>query len=142
MAFTGWPVEAVEFYEGLEADNSKAYWTDNRDLYESDVRAPMQALLAAVEDEFGPTKIFRPYRDVRFSADKTPYKTHCGALAGPFYVEVGPDGLMAAGGYYHMAADQVNLRLRTAFIRYVQDVDGSYVLEIFTGEMSRGTDAG
>jgi uncharacterized protein (TIGR02453 family) len=105
--FAGFGEAAVDFYDGLVADNSKAYWTDHRDLYESDVRAPMQALLAAVADEFGRTKIFRPYRDVRFSADKTQYKTHCGALAGPFYVEVGPDGLMAAGGYYRMAADQV-----------------------------------
>ena len=105
--FAGFGEAAVDFYDGLVADNSNAYWNDHRELYEADVRAPMQALLAVVEDEFGAGKIFRPYRDVRFSADKTPYKTHCGALAGPFYVEVGPDGLMAAGGYYRMAADQV-----------------------------------
>jgi uncharacterized protein (TIGR02453 family) len=50
---------------------------------------------------------------VRFSNDKTPYKTHCGATAGPYYVHLGPDGLMAAGGYYMMAPDQV-ARFRTA----------------------------
>jgi uncharacterized protein (TIGR02453 family) len=111
--FTGFGDGAVEFYDGLEADNSKAYWTDHRALFEADVRAPMQALLTTLEAEFGPGKIFRPYRDVRFSADKTPYKTHCGATAGPFYVQVGADGLMAAGGYYQMAPDQV-ARFRTA----------------------------
>jgi uncharacterized protein (TIGR02453 family) len=73
----------------------------------------MQALLAVLEPEFGPGKIFRPYRDVRFSKDKTPYKNHCGATVGPFYVQVGADGLMAAGGYYQMASDQV-ARFRTA----------------------------
>ena len=111
--FAGFGDGAVEFFDGLEADNSKAYWTDQRAVYEADVRAPMQALLAALEPEFGPSKIFRPYRDVRFSKDKTPYKTHCGATVGPFYVQVGADGLMAAGGYYGMAPDQV-ARFRTA----------------------------
>lgn len=113
MTFTGFGEGAVEFYDGLIADNSKAYWTDQRDVYEADVRAPMQALLTALEPEFGPGKIFRPYRDVRFSRDKTPYKTHCGATAGPFYVQVGADGLLVAGGYYQMASDQV-ARFRTA----------------------------
>lgn len=112
-SFTGFGDGAVEFYDGLVADNSKAYWTDQRAVYESDVRAPMQALLAALEPEFGPGKVFRPYRDVRFSHDKTPYKTHCGATVGPFYVQVGSDGLLVAGGYYRMAPDQV-ARYRTA----------------------------
>jgi len=111
--FSGFGEGAVEFYDGLEVDNTKAYWTDQREIYESHVRAPMQALLAALEAEFGPGKIFRPYRDVRFSADKTPYKSHCGATAGPYYLQVGADGLMAAGGYYQMASDQV-ARFRTA----------------------------
>lgn len=111
--FAGFGEGAVEFYDGLAVDNSKAYWTDQRAVYEADVRAPMQALLAALEPEFGAGKIFRPYRDVRFSKDKTPYKSHCGATAGPFYVQVGADGLMAAGGYYRMAPDQV-ARFRTA----------------------------
>jgi uncharacterized protein (TIGR02453 family) len=113
VTFEGFGEYAVEFYDGLEADNTKAYWTDQRHVYERDVKAPMQLLLAEVEREFGAGKIFRPYRDARFSADKTPYKDHCGAMAGPFYLEVGPAGLMAAGGYYHMAPDQV-ARFRTA----------------------------
>ncbi|MBW0118447.1 DUF2461 domain-containing protein [Pseudonocardia abyssalis] len=113
MAFSGFGEYSVEFYDGLLADNSKAYWTDRRETYECDVRAPMQELLAACEPEFGAGKIFRPYRDVRFSKDKTPYKTHCGAMAGQYYVQVGSEGLMAAGGYYRMAPDQV-ARYRTA----------------------------
>ena len=106
-AFSGFGDGAVEFYDGLIVDNTKAYWTDHREIYETHVRAPMQALIADLEPEFGPGKIFRPYRDVRFSHDKTPYKTHCGATVGPCYLQVGPDGLMAAAGYYQMASDQV-----------------------------------
>ena len=112
-AFTGFGDGAVEFYDGLIVDNSKAYWNDHREVYETHVRVPMQALLAALEDEFGPSKIFRPYRDVRFSHDKSPYKTHCGATAGSYYVQVGADGLLAAAGYYQMAPDQV-IRYRAA----------------------------
>lgn len=113
MTFAGFGEEAVEFYDGLLADNSKAYWTDRKAAWESDVREPMQALLADLEPEFGPGKIFRPHRDVRFAKDKSPYKTACGATAGPFYVQVSAEGLMVAGGYYRMAADQVT-RLRVA----------------------------
>jgi uncharacterized protein (TIGR02453 family) len=112
-SFTGFGDGAVEFFDGLLVDNSKAYWTDQREVYEAHVRGPMMALLADLEAEFGPGKVFRPYRDLRFSNDKTPYKTHCGATAGPYYVQVGADGLMAAAGHYQMAADQVG-RFRTA----------------------------
>ena len=112
-SFTGFGDGAVEFFDGLLVDNSKAYWTDQREVYEAHVRGAMLALLADLEAEFGPGKVFRPYRDLRFSNDKTPYKTHCGATAGPYYVQVGADGLMAAAGHYQMAADQVG-RFRTA----------------------------
>ena len=112
-SFTGFGDGAVEFFDGLLVDNSKAYWTDQREVYEAHVRDPMLALLADLEAEFGPGKVFRPYRDLRFSNDKTPYKTHCWATAGRYYVQVGADGLMAAAGHYQMAADQVG-RFRTA----------------------------
>src|SRR5205823_7843559 len=76
MAFRGWPVEALEFFEGLEEDNSKAYWQRNKDVYERLVRSPMEELLAELEPQWGKGHIFRPYRDVRFSKDKSPYKTN------------------------------------------------------------------
>jgi uncharacterized protein (TIGR02453 family) len=107
MAFRGWPAEAVEFYEGLEADNSKVYWTEHRAVYESAVHGPMAALVADLANEFGEGKIFRPYRDVRFSADKTPYKTAIAATVGSGYVHLSANGLMAAAGMYHLAPDQL-----------------------------------
>ena len=114
MTFRGWPAEALEFFDGLEADNTKAYWQDNKPLYERAVKAPMDALLTELAPEFGEGKIFRPYRDVRFSADKAPYKTHMGAtLAGGGYVELSATGLAAGCGYWHMATDQL-ARFRTA----------------------------
>lgn len=107
------PDEALEFYEGLEADNSKAYWTAHREVYERCVQAPMQSLLGALEPEFGPGSMFRPYRDVRFSRDKSPYKTHQGALVGDFYVQLSAAGVLVAGGYHATTPDQVE-RLRAA----------------------------
>jgi len=100
MAFQGWPIEGVEFYEGLEADNSKVYWQDNKAVYDRQVKAPMEELLAELADEFGAGKIFRPYRDVRFSADKTPYKTNCAATIGSGYVSFSAEGLSVGGGLY------------------------------------------
>jgi uncharacterized protein (TIGR02453 family) len=108
MTFRGWPAEAVEFYEGLEVDNSKTYWTEHKAVYETAVHAPMATLLADLADEFGDGRIFRPYRDVRFSADKTPYKTAIAATIGPGYVHLSADGLMAAAGMYHLAPDQLD----------------------------------
>ncbi len=108
MVFRGWPEEALDFYEGLEADNSKAYWQQHKAVYEECVLKPMQALLDELEKGFGEGKIFRPYRDIRFSADKSPYKTAMGAtLANGGYVQISSQGLSAGSGYYVMASDQL-----------------------------------
>jgi uncharacterized protein (TIGR02453 family) len=112
----GFPEEALVFYEGLEADNTKAYWTDHKAVYERAVREPLDALLAELAPEFGTAKVFRPYRDVRFSKDKTPYKTAAAAVVegdGSLYLQLGADGLYVGGGYWHTETDQVQ-RLRAA----------------------------
>lgn len=116
MKFKGWPASALEFYEGLEADNSKAYWTEHKAIYEADVHGPMAALLAELTEEFGEGRIFRPNRDIRFSADKSPYKTAMGARIGDAgYVQISADGLMAGSGMYHMMPDQLE-RYRRAVV--------------------------
>ena len=124
--FAGFGEGAVDFYDGLEADNSKAYWTDHRGVYENDVKAPMLALLAACEAEFGPGKIFRPYRDVRFSADKSPYKTSMAAMVGPGYIQLTSKGLGAGAGMWEMAPDQLE-RYRQAV---VDDASGTALVGI------------
>jgi len=109
VTFRGWRSEALEFYEGLSADNSKTFWTGHQAVYETQVRAPMVELLGALEPEFGSGKIFRPYRDVRFSADKSPYKTHLGAwLEGGCYLQLSADGLAAGCGMFHLTPDQLD----------------------------------
>jgi uncharacterized protein (TIGR02453 family) len=111
MKFDGFPDEGLAFYEGLLADNSKAYWTDHKDVYERAVKQPMQALADELAAEWGEPKIFRPYRDMRFSADKSPYKTHQGAffelLDGVgYYVQIDADGLYVAGGFHAHSKEQ------------------------------------
>lgn len=110
--FTGFPVAALDFYEDLEADNSKPFWAAHKAVYDDCVRGPMLALLAEFEPEFGAGKAFRPHRDVRFSTDKSPYKTHQGGFVqtGPgvgFYVQIDAAGLRVAGGFYRGSSDQV-----------------------------------
>jgi len=107
MAFSGWGEEALEFYEGLAADNTKTYWTRQKTVYDEKVLAPMTELLDELGPEFGEPKIFRPYRDIRFSKDKTPYKTHLGAMLGGGYIQLSAQGLAAGDGMYGMASDQV-----------------------------------
>lgn len=108
MAFDGWPEEALDFYDGLEADNSRAYWLAHKDIYDTCVLAPMAELLAELEPEHGDTKIYRPYRDVRFSKDKSPYKTAIAAHAGDGYIQLSAAGLAAGSGMYMMAPDQLD----------------------------------
>lgn len=113
--FEGFGPRAVTFFRDLEEDNSKDFFDAHRDVYEHDVREPMERLLAEVADEFGVDgKVFRPNRDVRFSRDKSPYKLHCGAVVGDgsdaspvYYAHVGTEGLRTASGYHRMSRDQV-----------------------------------
>ncbi len=110
--FTGFPVAALDFYDDLEADNTRSFWAEHRGVYEESVKAPMVALTTALEPEFGEPKVFRPHRDVRFSKDKTPYKTHQGAFvpAGPatgWYVQVSAGGVMVGVGFYDAPAPRL-----------------------------------
>jgi uncharacterized protein (TIGR02453 family) len=108
MSFRGWPTEALDFYEGLEADNSKTYWMAHKAVYEERALAPMLALLAALEPEFGPGRVFRPYRDVRFSADKSPYKTSIAAtLERGGYLQLTANGLGVGRGAYHLEPEEL-----------------------------------
>lgn len=109
MAFAGWPDEALAFYEGLEADNSKSYWTSHKAVYDDAVLRPMTELTEELARELGgEPKIFRPYRDLRFSPDKTPYKTHIAATVGDHsYVSLSADGLSAGAGVWQFSPEHL-----------------------------------
>jgi uncharacterized protein (TIGR02453 family) len=113
VAFTGWPVEAIEFFEGLEADNTRTYWQAHKSVYERCVKTPMEELLAELADDFGAGRVFRPYRDVRFSKDKTPYKRNCAAQLPGGYISFSPEGLFVGSGLYMPEREQLQ-RFRAA----------------------------
>jgi uncharacterized protein (TIGR02453 family) len=141
--FRGWPDAAFDFFARLELDNSKAFWQANRAIYDDAVRAPFEALSDLVEAEYGRLRRFRPHRDVRFSKDKSPYKTAAGAVTeGPdgtiYYVQVSSAGLFVGCGCYHMAPDQLE-RWRTAVN---DDVSGSAIVEIVAALRKRRLEIG
>jgi uncharacterized protein (TIGR02453 family) len=135
MAFSGWTEAALEFYEGLEADNTKTYWTRHKTVYDEHVLRPMLELAEELASEFGEPKVFRPYRDVRFSADKTPYKTNIGATIGSMgYVQLSADGLGAGAGIYGMEPPQL-ARYRSAV---AADITGAGLARLVSAAESAG----
>jgi len=118
MTFRGWPQDALDFFEGLEADNTKTYFHAHKQVYDECVKAPFLELSAEIEREFGPMKVFRPNRDIRFAKDKTPYKTEAAAVTEgeggtAYYVQISSSGLFVGSGYHHPAPDQLE-RFRIA----------------------------
>jgi uncharacterized protein (TIGR02453 family) len=138
MAFKGFPKAALSFYAGLEGDNTTTYWAANKHVYEEAVKGSMLALAEALGEEFDPPHIFRPYRDTRFSKDKSPYKTACGAVherdgGAMNYVQISSSGLFVGTGMYVLAKDQL-VRFREAiaddesgpaFVAAVDDTRGA-----------------
>ncbi|MBT2585731.1 DUF2461 domain-containing protein [Arthrobacter sp. ISL-95] len=114
--FEGIPTAAFRFYAELEENNNREWWLEHKTTYDAEVKEPLVALLAELEPQFGPAKIFRPHRDVRFSQDKSPYKTAQGAFAAGqegvgFYLQISADGLLIGGGYHsHTPAQLARFR--------------------------------
>ncbi|HEV2414590.1 MAG TPA: DUF2461 domain-containing protein [Candidatus Dormibacteraeota bacterium] len=136
--FTGWKGDFTGFFLGLRANNNKAYFEAHRKEYEQDVKAPMLALLADLEEEFGPPRrVSRPNRDIRFSADKSPYKLNIYAdLERGGYVALDAEGLVAAGGRY-MVEDAQLKNLRTAV---ASDRSGKDLVAIVDALRKKGYD--
>lgn len=112
MDFQGFSAAALDFYDDLEMDNTRSWWEAHKHVYREAVLEPMQALTSELAAEFGPAKIFRPHKDVRFSKDKVPYKTHQGAFVAiapetGYYVEISPRGVRTGGGCYWFAPERL-----------------------------------
>jgi len=141
--FTGFPVAALDFYDDLEVDNTRSFWEEHKATYTGSVRAPMTALVAALEPEFGEAKVFRPHRDVRFAKDKTPYKTHQGAFvaAAPrtgWYVEISARGTRSGAGFYDASGPQL-AALRQAM---AHDLHGPQLEKILARLVDEGFEIG
>jgi uncharacterized protein (TIGR02453 family) len=140
--FSGFGAKVKRWFEGLEADNSREYFAAHRDVYEDAVRDQMQALLLDLSETFGgQVKLFRQHRDIRFSPDKSPYKTHTyGVVYGSelaaqgLYASISARGLVAGSGYHAMARDQLE-RYRDAV---VNDDSGSELVTLAAGAERAG----
>jgi uncharacterized protein (TIGR02453 family) len=143
VTFTGFPVAALDFYDDLEMDNTRSFWEAHRATYKESVEAPMKALCAELEAEFGPAKVFRPHRDVRFAKDKTPYKTHQGGFvaSGPatgWYVEISARGTRVGAGFY----DAAGPRLAAIRAAMADDVTGPALDALLTSYDADGWEIG
>jgi uncharacterized protein (TIGR02453 family) len=113
--FGGFGPKVKRWFEGLEDDNSREYFAAHRDVYEDAVRDEMQVLLTQLSETFGgQVKLFRQNRDIRFSPDKSPYKTNTyGVVYGSelaalgLYASISARGLVAGSGYHVLARDQL-----------------------------------
>ena len=113
--FEGFGPDVQEWFLGLMADNSREYFSARRSFFEEAIRDQMHALLTELSRTFGgEVKLFRQNRDVRFSPDKSPYKTNTyGLLLGSgialrgLYASISAAGLVAGSGYHVLARDQL-----------------------------------
>lgn len=114
--FEGIPDAAFQFYADLEHNNNRDWWLEHKPTYDAAVKEPLTLLLAELAPAFGEAKLFRPNRDVRFSLDKSPYKTAQGAFAATaegvgFYLQLSADGLLiGAGCHTHTPAQLARFR--------------------------------
>jgi len=114
--FVGFPRDGIDFMKRLKRNNNRPWFEKHKEVYETVVKLPMQSLIAALQphfDVFAPEfdvhpkkSLFRIYRDVRFSKDKTPYKTH---VAAHFVLRGKPKGIEGSGYYLHIEPGEVFL---------------------------------
>lgn len=103
--------EAGAFLADLTSDNSREFFTTNRARYDEHVRGPLEALLARAEARWGSGRVMRQNRDLRFSADRSPYRTFAtmsaGSGPGGAFLQLSADDLQVGGGLYGPSRDQV-----------------------------------
>jgi uncharacterized protein (TIGR02453 family) len=113
--FPGFPPEALKFLRALKKNNDREWFQPRKETFETKVKAPMEQLVEAINAEllhFAPEHItdpkkaiYRIYRDTRFSADKTPYKTHIAAI----FPRRGLDRHTSAGFYFHLSPEETGV---------------------------------
>ncbi len=111
--FKGFSPAARKFLQALRKNNNRDWFLANKAKYEESVRAPLIELVHEIGtelDEYSPgyvtdpkRAVYRIYRDVRFSKDKSPYKTHVAAV----FAFRGPEKHAGAGFYFHFSADEL-----------------------------------
>jgi uncharacterized protein (TIGR02453 family) len=126
QGFTGFGPKALQFFHELAKHQDRQWFQEHQSVYEIEIQSPMAALVTTLAAELARRRIpltgdmkrsmFRIHRDVRFSKDKSPYKTHAGAVLtrdgtknspGLLYIHVSPEGSFTASGFYHPEPEQL-----------------------------------
>ena len=159
-AFRGFSDKMLSFFRGLDRNNTREWFTPRKEIFETHVRAPMIEAAAAVNEAIktfaldnaatDPAKcLYRIYRDTRFSKDKTPYKTHVGAIyprkglpkhgGASFYFGVSHKGVQIAGGVYEpgpeelAALRQAIAKDQSRFLKLIRDPKVAKAMEPLKG---------
>ena len=134
--FPGFPPEGLKFLRRLKRNNNRDWFLEHKEIYEQQVKIPMTGLVLALGGEMGrfapelntdpKLAIYRIYRDIRFSRDKTPYKTNVGihfGLEAPrdfdapgYYLHLEPGSVFMGAGIWHPGADALRT-IREAIVR-------------------------
>jgi uncharacterized protein (TIGR02453 family) len=134
---SGFSPAATHFFEDLEDQNNREFWLANKDVFDREIREPMAALLDSLPEEYQPFKVFRMNRDVRFSADKSPYKIMHGAAHGipgaVHYLHLDASGLMVACGNYVMQGEELDSYRQAV----ADDISGEELTEILVALQRR-----
>lgn len=148
--FEGFADTEGRFFKALIKNQNRAWFQAHKADYEQGWAEPMRLLLAEVRERIDPyfphvdlaeeAKVFRIFRDVRFSKDKTPYKTHVAGILhvkrtgkitevpAVLYVQFGPLESILAAGHYMMDSEQL-ARYRAAIVDDKQGKDLAAILK-------------
>jgi len=155
-AFAGISDEGLAFLEDLEEHNTREFFEPNKQLFRDRLQVPFEALLASAAARMeaagigvGQPKVFRIHRDLRFSKDKTPYKTNMAGYVRHrrseaqesdtgYYVSFAPSGLYAGGGLYRPSRPQLE-RIRAAV---ASDAEGPALAALLDEATGHGLEAG
>ena len=97
--FTGFTTEAFSFWKGLERHNNRDWFQAHKDQYEQAVRRPMQLLIEELAPLYGPGRLSRINKDMRFQKEK-PYKNYLATGLGGSYISFSKEGLWVGTGIY------------------------------------------
>ena len=137
--FDGFPKEGIKFLRQLKKNNNREWFGKHKAEYEDFVKLPMQSLIATLqapmaelsaEFDVNPKRsMFRIYRDIRFSKNKAPYKTHAAAVfhlkgrwadSAGFYVHIEPGNIYVGGGIYMPDSKQLK-KIRSALVEHAKE---------------------
>ena len=133
------PQKTFDFFKSLGKNNNREWFNEHKDEFkslETDIKKFYNAVLENLRrhDDVDKLKIFRIYRDVRFSKDKTPYKTHFGgsfnrkkpSLRGGYYLHISPGDSFIATGFWEPDKEDL-FRIRKEF-----EIDDSHIRKIIS----------